>query len=306
MADRIQYAVISGEGSEGTWELVETDDIHAVLKRERCAGDRWARAYRDLYQTTDGDYAGYNVETGERGIIPASAADREEGSMTYYKVLAEGGSACHGGSGKWHLPKGKRPGKWMPKLTDITPCQRGYHLVTLEQLPQWLGATIWVAEGRGEHIKESDKHVFSQARLLCKVDAWNERTARIFVCDCAERVLPIFEREYPNEKAPRNAIETARRFADGKATSDELAAARDAARAAARDAAWDAARGAAGDAAWAAAGDAAWGAAWAAAWAVARAVARDAAWDAALAAAGAAERAWQSIRLAEILGLDAV
>ena len=201
--------------------------------------------------------------------------------MTYYKVLAEDGSACHGGSGKWHLPKGKRPGKWMPKLTDITPCQRGYHLVTLEQLPQWLGATIWVAEGRGEHIKESDKHVFSQARLLYKVDAWNGRTARIFACDCAERVLPIFEREYPNEKAPRNAIETARRFADGKATSDELAAAR------------DAARDAAGAAAGAAAGDAAWAAAW------------DAAWDAALAAAMAAERAWQSIRLAEILGLDA-
>ena len=52
-------------------------------------------------------------------------------------------------------------------------------------------------------------------------------------------------------------IETARRFANGEATCEELdavwAAARDAAWAAARDAAWAAAR----DAAWAAAGDAA-------------------------------------------------
>jgi len=203
--------------------------------------------------------------------------------MTFYKVLAADGSACHGGSGKWHLPKGKRPGKWMPVIEDIVPCERGYHLVTLAQLPEWLGAVIWIAEGRGEHLEQSDKHVFSQARLIGKVDSWDARTARLFACDCAERVLSVYEKEYPDDTRPRHAIEVARRFAHGNATDEELAAA--------RDAAWDAASAAAGAAASAAAWAAAGGAAW------------DAAWAAARAAASAAERAWQSSRLAAIFGL---
>jgi hypothetical protein len=97
-----------------------------------------------------------------------------------------------------------------------------------------------------------------------------DRLARVFACDCAESVLHIYEKEFPEDKRPREAIRVSRAFAEGKATRDELAAARDAA----RDAAWDAARAAARDAAWAAA----------------RAAARDAAWDAARAAARAAAR----------------
>ena len=48
---------------------------------------------------------------------------------TIYKVLASDGTPCHGGSGKWFMPKGKRPGKWMPAIKDIQPCARGYHFV---------------------------------------------------------------------------------------------------------------------------------------------------------------------------------
>ena len=79
-----------------------------------------------------------------------------------------------------------------------------------------------------------------------------DRIARLLACDYAESVLPIYERRYPGDSRPRNCIEVAQRFSLGMATTEELAAAGDAA----GDAAWDAA----GDAAWnarAAAGDAA-------------------------------------------------
>ena len=101
----------------------------------------------------------------------------------------------------------------------------------------------------------------------------NERLLRLLACDIAETVLHLVP---AGEDRPRIAIETARRFADGQATAQKLAAA--------VDAAWSAkAAGVAGAAAWAArsAGDAAWSAK-AAAWAAARAAgsAGDAAWSA--------------------------
>jgi len=53
---------------------------------------------------------------------------------------------------------------------------------------------------------------------------------RLFACYCAKYAIDIYERASPDEKRPRQAIETAERFARGQATSEELAAAEAAAR----------------------------------------------------------------------------
>jgi len=71
----------------------------------------------------------------------------------------------------------------------------------------------------------------------------HQRDIRLFACDIAEGVLYLFQKQCPDDKRPRQAIETARRYAMGKATKEELAGAWDAADAAAR-----AVRVAAGDA----------------------------------------------------------
>lgn len=39
---------------------------------------------------------------------------------------------------------------------------------------------------------------------------WSPQLAQAWACDCAERVLPLFEREFPNEAAVRNAVLVAR------------------------------------------------------------------------------------------------
>jgi len=207
--------------------------------------------------------------------------------MKFYKILNLDGSPHNGGKGKWYLPTKKQdgtwePGKWMPKLTDLVPCEHGYHLCREQDLIRWLGPMICVAEGRGKQIICDDKIVFAQARLLSVCENWNERTERLFAADCAEHVLPIWEKKYPGDLRPRQAIEAARLFADGKITKEKLAAA--------RAAAWAAAGAAARAAAGAAARDAAEDAARAAAWAAAGAAARD------------AEREWQTKRLLEYLG----
>lgn len=153
--------------------------------------------------------------------------------MTYYKVLDANGAAFHGGTGYWPLPKGKRPGKWLKVEGSIVACRRGLHFCRDDQLVQWLGPSIWEIEVRGEIVDAGDKLVCGEARLLRKCDGWNERTARLFAVDCATRAL---NREKRAGKTPDrrsyDALKVARRFANGDATSGELAAA--------RAAAWDA------------------------------------------------------------------
>ena len=196
-----------------------------------------------------------------------------------YKILGANGEATNGGTGKWFLPHGNRPGRWMPKIKgELIPCENGYHLCRRRDLVHWLGPTIWEAEYRGECVAAEDKVVVWQARLIRHVETWNNGTARLFACDCAEYALGFVKNPDPRSV---EAVRVVRLFAIGEATNEELAAA--------RDAAWAAAWAAAGDAAWAAAGDAAW------------AAARDAAWAAAWDAAWAAARAWMTKRLFQYL-----
>ena len=89
------------------------------------------------------------------------------------------------------------------------------------------------------------------ALRCCEPIQERDRVARLFACDCAQLILPLFEKEYLNDNRPRNAIEVARKFANGEVSLVELTAASNAAWAAASNAAWAAASDAARDAAWA-------------------------------------------------------
>ena len=176
---------------------------------------------------------------------------------------------------EWPLPKNGKPGKWVKAEGEIVLCENGIHYCKDEfQLLSWLNEEIWEIEVKGKKVIGDDKCAARQGRLIRKIETWNERTARLFACDCAEHVLHNYKEKYPLDMRPEEAIETARRFAEGEATQKELATA--------------------------------WDAAWAAAWAAARDAARAAAWDAARAAARAAdwdaardaEKKWQAERLA--------
>ena len=191
---------------------------------------------------------------------------------TPLKFTAPGGVA-YAGRGKWHLPNGDQPGEWMRDYkTKPILCERGYHWCVGRHALHHVHDECYLIETRGETVAGDDKNVSQGARLLRRVETWNERTQRLFAADCAEAVVHLCG----DDPRPREAIAAARRFARGEATKEEL----DAVRAAAWDAAWTA---------WSAARPAAR----AAAWAVARDAVRAAAWDARAAvwAAGAAQTA---------------
>jgi hypothetical protein len=231
-------------------------------------------------------------------------------SETPLKFLDKDGRGPQSRS-KWRLPAGDRPGAWMPAVGGaLVLCERGYHLTTAAHAPRWVDAALYVAEADGEALDGGDKTCHRRARLLYRVEAWGERTMRLFACDCAEHVLPIFEERRPGDGRPRRAVEVARRYADGEATIQELREARaDADAAAYAAAAYAAAAYAAAHAADAAAyaADAAEAAADAAAY-TADAAAHAAAEAAAAAADAAArkrERAWQTALLLRYLNGEA-
>lgn len=193
----------------------------------------------------------------------------------------------------------------MPRIDHIQPCARGYHLCREQDLVFWINEELYIAEGRGRSIRDVNKDVFEEARLICKVEKWNKKTARLFASDCAEHVLSLFEKVYPKDKRPQEAIKAARDFANGKISAAERAvrsnAALASARAAVRDSLLDKARVVARDVAVAAANSA--GAfnvvivsASAASWAVAHTVANAAKYE-----AREAEIKWQTQRLMEYI-----
>jgi hypothetical protein len=251
-----------------------------------------------------------------------------------YKVLRTDGAAINGEHKPWSIPRDGQPGSWMPVVKGQLAETNGYHLYRARDLLIWLGPTIYEAEWRGEQLATENDIVVREARLTRRIPTWNEETARDFAADCADHVLPIFERLQPRDDRPRRAIEMARLFARGLATVEELTAAWSMARdvmtadlATVSGDAMDVARAAAmSDAVgseWptaAAAEDTARAAREAVAWAVTRAAARDdwgttdpsegrilhdsmaAAW----AWAEAEERAWQTERLLAYLAPEQI
>jgi hypothetical protein len=116
--------------------------------------------------------------------------------------LKKDGSCVNGGSGKWHLPKRGKPGEWMPEIEgELELCANGYHICRPQDLIYWLDEAIFEVEFEGEIVEGYDKCVVRKARLVRKLETWNENTMRLFAADCAEHVLHHFEKEYPAQAA---------------------------------------------------------------------------------------------------------
>jgi sugar lactone lactonase YvrE len=209
---------------------------------------------------------------------------KELNADTLYKFLSEDGTSPYAFF-QWPLPNGK-PTKWVRARGPLVVCDNGIHLCREKDLPHWLGPVLFEAEARGGRIDSANKIVVREARLLHHVETWNEKTARLFACDCAERAMRRVTALYgKQDKRSWNAIKAARQFAHGRIS--------DAALSAAESAAWSAVRSVAWSAAELAARSAARSAAWSAAELAARSAARSAAWS--------AEREWQTQRLLQYL-----
>ena len=162
---------------------------------------------------------------------------------TPLKFTAPGGVA-YAERGSWHLPQNNQPGEWMRdyKTTPIL-CERGYHWCDARHAIHHLHAECWLIEPRADPAHHGAAARTARRRLR-RVETWTDRTARLFAADCAEAVVHLCG----DDPRPRAAIDVARRYARGQASTYDLDAARHVAWEAARDAAWTAARHVAWDA----------------------------------------------------------
>lgn len=114
--------------------------------------------------------------------------------MRAYKVLRDGQSEFTGW--RWPLPEHGRPGQWVSATGPIALCINGVHASTVDQLPQWLGSEIWEAELDGDVLRTEPALVAERARLVRRVQEWDDAAQLAFCQDCARRAEDIAGR-YP-------------------------------------------------------------------------------------------------------------
>jgi hypothetical protein len=220
--------------------------------------------------------------------------------MNAYHFLKADMRAGEGHEAPWEIGETRT----IAEPSKIKLCSYGYHSspslwAALASAPGPIACLVEISEP----IARDDTKQVSASRTLVK--AVNiDRELRLFTADCAERVLYLWEREYPDDLRPRVCIETARRFANGQATAKELAEAAEAA-----EAAWVAAEAVEdARAAWAAKSARAAGAiaraAWAAraAWVAVEGAGAAGAIAGAARAARAAEAKWQQEHFEQMFG----
>ena len=152
--------------------------------------------------------------------------------MKAYHFLRDDMRAGEGNEPAWKVGETRT----LPARRKIVPCDYGYHAspTLFDALAYAPGSMACIVEIDGDvtpHGSPVDKYAARTRTLVVAVDL--TYSLRMFAADCAEHVLPIFEKERPGDDRPRKAIEAARAYARGEIDEAARAAAREAAGAAA-------------------------------------------------------------------------
>ena len=136
-----------------------------------------------------------------------------------YKFLRANLKSDNGTNRDWEI------GTWR-KEDDIDICNKGFHSskTPLQSLGYVKGEIIAEVEVRGESIIQDDKECWSE---MCIVKAWHwtKEDSVSLAIFCAEQVLDIFEKKYPNDDRPRKAIEVAKAWLASPTKENAYAAA---------------------------------------------------------------------------------
>jgi hypothetical protein len=103
--------------------------------------------------------------------------------MIAYKFLRRDGTGAFTRFA-WPLPDGG-PGAWVQ--APVVPCRSGIHACRVTDLPLWLGRELYEVELGGAIVEERTKVVAPRARLVRRIDAWDDALRATYTRDCANR-----------------------------------------------------------------------------------------------------------------------
>ena len=131
------------------------------------------------------------------------------------------------------FPTGGQPGAWLSPSDLSRHLTSPARLITADSL--WDCWTHWDTElyeieTRPESASVEDAAEWSAMRLVRRVEGWNPTSLWHFACDQVEDRLYYVTTYLPEETRAAEAVRVARRFADGDAATEDLDAAREAAR----------------------------------------------------------------------------
>jgi len=110
-----------------------------------------------------------------------------------YKFLNADGRGVFTGF-RWPLPDAG-PGAWVEAPVEV--CRSGIHACRPEDLPYWVGRTLYEVELDGAITADRTKVVGSRARLLRRIDAWDDALRDAYTRMCADRAHALALDEAP-------------------------------------------------------------------------------------------------------------
>ena len=103
--------------------------------------------------------------------------------MIAYKFLTRDGTSVFTGF-RWPLPD-TGPAEWVE--AEVEPCRSGVHACAPEHLPLWAGTVLYEVELDGEVVEDRTKLIAPRARLVRRIDAWEEAVRDGYRRACADR-----------------------------------------------------------------------------------------------------------------------
>ena len=162
---------------------------------------------------------------------PANIVLPDEWKGDYLWKFMRTGLKSESGDHTW------RVGDWYEVEGALSICNNGFHASRgpLEALGYVKGEVVAKVEVRGKSEIQSDKECWSEMRVV-KAWEWTKEDSVTFSIFASEQVLINYEKVYPNDKRPREAIEAAKKWLKNP-TDANASAARSAADSAADSAA---------------------------------------------------------------------
>ena len=101
-------------------------------------------------------------------------------------------------------------GKWYKHKGKVVLCESGFHasVSPIDAMGFVNCDSLTLVEVRGKSKKQDDKQVWSEMKVK-KVYPWSKVNSVMLAVFSARKVLDIYEKKYPGDDRPREAIESA-------------------------------------------------------------------------------------------------